>query len=95
VARVTKYGQVGYRSVSPVSIRAGLRGRKLPVFVEHSSEIGIGPAFLHSNEREITPLEVGVGADLFLVGAYLGFSVDELADFFGGLLFVDFKDDDL
>ena len=99
VVRVSEYAQVAYRSVAPVSFRAGPRGRKLPFFAEHSSEIGIGPnegpLYLKSGQREVTPLEVGVGADLFLVGAYAGISVDEIFDFLGGLVFIDFKDDDL
>ncbi len=95
VARATKYGQVAYRSVSPISLRAGIRGREFPLFIERSSEIGVGPLFLESHDRNVTPLEFGAGVDLFLVGAYLGFSFDELADFLGGLVFIDFKDDDI
>lgn len=93
--RVTKYGQVAYRSVSPFSVRAGLMGRRAPFMIENSSEMGVGPLFIASNDREVTPLEIGVGADLFLVGAYGGFSVDELADFLGGIFMYDFKEDDL
>ena len=93
--RVTKYGQVAYRSVAPFSVRAGLMGRRAPIMVENSSEIGVGPFFIASKNRDITPLEIGAGADLFLIGAYGGFSVDEFADFIGGIFMYDFKEDDL
>ena len=95
VARITKYGQVGYRTFSPISLRVGPRGRKLPVFVERSSEIGVGPAFLQSHDREVTDAEVGLGADLILVGAYAGISFDELVDFIAGFACIDIKSDDL
>ncbi|MCB0358625.1 MAG: hypothetical protein KDD44_03290 [Bdellovibrionales bacterium] len=95
VARVTRYGQVGYRSVSPFSLRAGLRGRKFPMFIEHSSEFGVGPGFLQSSDREVTPAEIGIGADAVLVGAYVGVSLDEAGDFLAGLVGFDPKGDDL
>lgn len=94
VARVTKYGQVGIRTVAPLSVRVGDFGRKAPVLLEHSSEMGIGPLYLESKDREICTLEVGAGADLFL-GLYGGVCLDELADFAGGIFFLDFKKDDL
>lgn len=93
VVRITKWGQVGIRILAPVSLRVGLRGRHIPAFIEHSSELGVGPAFLASSQREITPLEVGLGGDL-LFGAYAGVSLDELFDFLAGLIFLDpFGDD--
>jgi len=95
VARVTPHGQAGVRFLMPVSLRAGLRGRKSPVFLEHSNEMGVGPLFLGSKDREPTPFEVGLGADLFLAGAYLGVSVDSIFDFFSGFVGVDLSDDDL
>lgn len=94
VARITKWGQVGLRSVNPISVRAGLRGRHIPVFIEHSSEVGIGPLFLQSNEREVTPAEIGVGIDLFLIGAYAGISLDETFDLIAGIFGFDPKEDD-
>ena len=95
VARVSKWGQVGYRDMSPLSVRVGLRGRRVPIFVERSAEFGIGPAFLSSPERDIRPLELGAGADLLLAGAYLGVSVDEFVDFFAGIIGFDPGDDDI
>ena len=95
VVRATRWGQVGYRVVSPVSLRVGLRGRHLPVFLERSSEFGAGPAFLQSADREVTPVELGVGADLFLAGVYAGLSLDQLVDFIGGFVGLDPADDDL
>jgi hypothetical protein len=94
VARVTKYGQVGYRSVAPLSVRVGDFGRKAPALLEHSSEMGIGPAYIESSDRKVCPSEIGLGADLF-VGAYAGICVDELFDFAAGLFFIDLKKDDL
>ena len=94
VVRLTKWGQVGYRTMAPASLRVGIRGREIPVFVERSSEFGVGPAFLQSHDREVTTLEFGAGADLFLAGAYVGVSVDEFFDFLGGWVGIDFKNDD-
>ncbi|OVE80097.1 hypothetical protein BVY02_01370 [bacterium J17] len=94
VLRVTEYGQIGYREMVPLSVRIGLRGREVPFFVEHTTEFGIGPTFLQSHEREVTPLEVGVGGDAFIGGAYLGVSIDEAFDFVLGILGIDFKNDD-
>ncbi len=95
VVRVTKWGQAGLRSVSPLSVRAGNFGRDWPVKIEHSSEFGIGPTFLQSHDRVVCPGEVGLGLDLFVVGGYGGLCFDELFDFFGGLFLFDSKDDDL
>ena len=77
VARVTKYGQVGYRSFHPASVRIGLRGRKSPVFLEKSSEYGIGPYYHDSSARSVQAGEVGVGADLLIAGIYAGISFDQ------------------
>jgi hypothetical protein len=95
VARVTKYGQVGARLMMPVSARVGLRGRKIPVFIEHTSEMGVGPLYLDSPQREATPLEVGAGVDLILVGAYVGISVDSIFDALTGFVGFDISEDDL
>ena len=94
VVRLTKWGQVGYRTMAPASLRVGIRGREIPVFIERSSELGVGPAFLQSHDREVTTLEIGAGADLFLAGAYVGVSIDEFFDFLGGWVGIDFKNDD-
>ena len=91
--RVTKWGQVAYRDMSPASLRLGLRGRRSPIFLERTSEFGIGPLFLGSKEREVTPFELGVGADIFLVGVYAGISFDEIFDFFAGIVGFDPSDD--
>lgn len=94
VVRVTRYVQAGYRQMSPFSLRVGDFGRKLPVMVESSNEIGAGPAFIASKDREICTGEVGVGVDL-LAGAYVGICVEELVDFAAGLVFLDIMDDDV
>jgi len=95
VVRVTPYAQAGARFMMPLSVRAGLRGRKLPVFIEHTSEVGVGPLYLDSSQRKPTPLEIGAGVDLFLVGAYLGISVDSIFDAVLGFVGIDISDDDL
>ncbi len=95
VVRITKWGQAGIRSVSPLSVRAGNFGRDWPVKLEHSSEFGIGPAFVQSSDRTVCSGEIGAGLDLFIVGAYGGICFDELYDFFGGLFLFDSKGDDL
>ncbi len=95
VVRLTKYGQVGARSVAPFSARAGLRGRKFPLFLEHSSEFGIGPLFVESHDRSVGSGEVGAGVDLVVAGAYLGVDFVALTDFFLGIFGADVSDDDL
>ncbi len=94
VIRLTKYGQAGYREISPASLRLGLRGRRAPWVLERTNEFGIGPTFLGSPSRPVTPAEVGVGVDLLIIGGYVGISLDEFADFAAGIVGVDFKDDD-
>jgi hypothetical protein len=94
VVRLTKYGQVGYRSVSPVSVRVGAFGRKVPLLIENSSEFGAGPAYVASEDRTVCDGELGLGLDLFLVGAYGGICVEELVDFAAGLFFIDLSGDD-
>ena len=92
VARVTKWGQAGYRKMAPGSLRIGLRGRRTPAFVEKLDERGIGSNF--NTSRKVTEGEVGFGADFFLLGAYAGLSFDELYDFLGGIVTCDPEDDD-
>ena len=94
VVRITKYAQFGYREMLPASVRLGDFGRKAPVLIETSNEFGIGPAFVESADREICPAEIGVGADVLLAGVYGGVCLDEIVDFFGGIFFIDFKEDD-
>jgi hypothetical protein len=95
VARVTKYGEVGYRMMAPASLRVGDFGREMPIMVESSNEFGVSPLYVDSKDRTVCPGEIGLGADVFLVGAYGGLCVDEFADFLAGLFFIDLKDDDL
>lgn len=95
IVRVSKYAQAGYRTMSPASVRVGAMGRRVPVMIERTNEIGLGPNFLPSKDREVCPGEVGFGADLFVAGAYGGICLDEAADFLAGLFFLDLKDDDL
>jgi hypothetical protein len=94
VVRVTRFGQVGYRMMLPVSVRAGLFGREVPVLVEHSNEFGIGPLYVASADRKVCAAEVGAGFDLFIVGGYGGICFEEVADFLVGLLFLDLRHDD-
>ena len=94
VVRVTDYGKIGARVVTPISLRVGLFGRNWPFLIEHSNELGIGPLYLESGEREVTPLEIGAGFDFFLFGAYAGVSFDEAADFLSGIIGEDISDDD-
>ena len=95
VVRVTKWGQAGMRVFTPASLRLGLRGRNSPIFLEHTSEFGVGPLYVASNERQTTPAEVGFGVDLFVVGGYAGVSLDGVADFVLGFFGLDLSDDDL
>ncbi len=95
VIRITKYGQVGIRQVAPFSLRVGDFGREAPIMVERSNEFGIGPTFVNSRDRDVCTGEIGVGADVLIVGAYGGICVEELADFLAGLFFIDLMKDDL
>lgn len=95
VARITKYGQVGYRSMNPGSLRFGDFGREPPVMVESSNEFGIGPAFVPSKDRNICVGELGAGVDVLLIGAYVGFCPEELVDFVLGIFTLDIMDDDV
>lgn len=95
VVRFTRYGQVGYRQMTPLSVRVGLFGRKAPVLLEHSSEFGVGPGFISSKDRSVCKAEVGLGADAFIAGAYAGVCVDEVLDFVAGLFFLDVSGDDI
>ena len=94
VLRLTRWGQFGMRSFSPGSLRIGLRGRKLPFFLERTSEFGAGPGFLNSKERSVTPVEVGGSVDIFLLGISAGLSVDEAVDFLFGIFGLDIYEDD-
>jgi hypothetical protein len=94
-ARVTRWGQVGFRSINPVSLRFGLMGRSTPILLEHDSEFGIGPLFHESRDRWIDDGEIGIGGDLFIGGLYLGIGGDQIFDFVAGVFGGDPKGDDL
>lgn len=93
-ARITRYGQIGYREFSPGSLRIGDFGRRIPILLETSNEFGVGPAYVSSKDRDICTAEIGVGVDL-LLGGYLGICPVEIFDFFGGIFLLDVRDDDL
>lgn len=94
VVRLSKVGQVGYRSISPFSARIGDFGRQAPYLLETSSEFGVGPGYVSSKDRKVCTGELGLGLDLFLVGAYGGICVEELLDFGAGIFLLDTQDDD-
>lgn len=94
VVRVTEYGQLGYRQMLPMSLRVGDLGRRFPAMLETSNEFGVGPAYVDSTDRPVCPGELGLGGDVLVAGAYAGVCVDEVVDFLGGLLLIDFKNDD-
>lgn len=94
VVRITEFGQVGYRMMMPASLRVGDFGRKVPVMVEHSNEFGVGPLYVSSSERKVCTGEVGAGLDLLILGGYGGVCFEEVADFVGGLFFLDLMKDD-
>ena len=94
VGRFTRHGQIGYRYVNPVSFRFGTYGRHLPFFIERYSEGGVGSDFDQTPNRHVTPYEVGLGVDAFIVGAYAGLSFDEFVDFLAGWVLIDPKADD-
>jgi hypothetical protein len=94
VVRVSKYGQVGIREMSPLSVRAGLMGRQSPLMIERSNEMGFGPGFLESKDRHVCSAEIGVGIDPVIAGIYAGVCFDEFFDFTAGIFGYDFKEDD-
>lgn len=94
VIRISKNFQAGYRNMSPLSVRAGLFGRDYPFMLESSNEIGVSPAFIESKDREVCPSEIGLGADVLIVGAYGGICVQEIADFLAGIFMIDLNGDD-
>ncbi len=94
VARISRYGQIGYRQVAPFSLRVGAFGRNAPFLVETSNEFGIGPGYISSRDRKVCKGEIGLGAD-FIVGAYLGFCAEEVLDFVAGVFFLDVQGDDI
>lgn len=94
VVRVTEHGQLGYRSISPASVRVGAFGRQAPVMIENSSEFGVGPGYVNSSDRRVCKGEIGVGVDL-VAGAYVGVCSEEVFDFLAGLFFFDIMEDDL
>jgi hypothetical protein len=91
VARVSKYGQVGVRTMLPASLRVGLMGRRAPIMLETDGELAIGSS---STDRNVCAAEVGAGVDLALISAYVGTCPDEFADFLAGIFMYDLKEDD-
>jgi hypothetical protein len=79
----------------PTSYRIGDFGRQAPFLAESSSEYGVGPLYVDSEDRSVCPAEVGIGADVLIAGAYGGVCFDELLDFVAGFFLVDLKHDDL
>jgi hypothetical protein len=95
VIRITEYAQAGYRDMSPMSFRLGDFGRdEYPWLLETDSEMGVSPFFHESAQRKVCSSEIGVGADLLIVGAYGGICLQEVADFIAGVFFLDLNDDD-
>ena len=95
VVRLSRYAQVGYRDMSPFSLRVGDFGRRAPILVETSNEFGIGPGYVNSKDRSVCKAEVGLGLDVLLIGGYGGFCAEELVDFLSGIFFIDVMDDDI
>lgn len=95
VLRMTKDGQLGYRREFPGSVRVGLRGRRVPVFLDTHDESGAGTTFRQSPDRQVQPAEFGVGVDILIGGAYIGADLGAVGDFCLGVFGVDLADDDL
>ena len=95
VIRLSKYAQAGVRDMNPGSLRVGLLGRRAPVMLETSNELGIGPGFSESSQRQICKAEFGLGLDPIIVGIYAGLCLDEALDFGVGLFGYDYLGDDL
>lgn len=95
VLRISKEGQLGFRRVPESSVRLGHFGRESPYIlrVEKSNEVGVGPYFTQSKQRQVCKGELGIGVDLF-AGIYGGVCFDEIIDFVSGLGGGDFKGDD-
>jgi hypothetical protein len=63
--------------------------------MKHLVNLESAPFFTESKDRNICSSEVGLGADVIIVGAYGGICLEEVADFIGGIFMLDFKKDDL
>ncbi len=94
VVRLSENFQFGYRVMHPMSVRVGAFGRNYPWLIETSDEMGVTPRFQESLQRKVCGSEIGVGADLLIVGGYGGICLQEIADFFAGVFFMDLNDDD-
>jgi hypothetical protein len=95
VARITRQGQFGARVMNPASFRIGDFGRRRPYLLERTNEFGFGPFYAEPGEREVCRFELGLGADLLILGGYGGICLEELYDFAGGLFLFDPVKDDL
>lgn len=95
VLRLSKDGQLGYRRQLPGSVHVGLRGRRVPFFLETHDESGVGTRFRQTPDRQVQPAEFGAGIDVLLVGVYAGVDLGAVGDFCLGIFGVDLADDDL
>ncbi len=79
----------------------GPRGRRalnLPVGFDTNGGIEVGPADLTAEDSggvHYGAAEIGLGAQVAMVGVDVGFDALEVVDFIAGFLFLDFMDDDL
>jgi hypothetical protein len=94
VVRPTEYLQAGYRKFNPVSARVGLMGRRSPVLIERTNEMGFSLGYLEAPDRKACDFELGLGLDLFIAGGYAALCPVEIFDFFGGIFDFDPKKDD-
>jgi len=103
-ARVTKPASVFFGSYD--SAYVGLPGHrnkhKFPPLFGADGMSGVGISLLDNTtdnaENQMAPrygdLEVGAGAHVAVVGVDVGVDILEALDFVGGLVFIDFRDDD-
>lgn len=90
----TEYLQLGYRKFNPASFRIGNFGRRKPYMKERKNQKGFSLHYEESPERIPCDLELGVGVDLIIPGAYASVCPVEILDFFFGIFGYDMLEDD-
>ena len=71
------------------SMRVGFQRRKFPVYHETSIEAGVSLIYIQLGDADRQPWEIGATLHLILVGADVGFDLQEFGDFLAGWVFLD------
>lgn len=91
--RITRLFEAGFSDYNVV--RAGLNGRRFPVYREKLDESSITLFGITSGMRTRDPWEVGATLHFVVLGAEAAINVKSALDFVGGFFLLDLEDDDL